>query len=50
MRNMLPAVCCVLGSGMIGFFSKQLDTSTGMLLFSAGIFLLVASIAVICKR
>ena len=50
MKKILQVICCALGSGMIGFFAKQLDTVVGSVGFTLGVVLLVVSIMIICKK
>ena len=49
-KKAIQITCCATGSGMIGFFANQLNTTVGALCFSLGIILLVASIAIISKK
>jgi len=47
MKKILQIICCALGSGMIGFFTNQLNTVHGCVLFTCGVEMLVASIVII---
>ncbi len=50
MKTMIQIICCAVGSGMIGFFAKQLDTVVGSVCFTLGIVMLVASTSIMCKK
>ena len=50
MKKVLQVICCAVGSGMIGFFAKQLDTVVGSVCFTLGIVILVASTIIMCKK
>ncbi len=50
MRKIVQTACCVLGSGMIGFFANQLNTVIGSVLFTLGVVMLVISIVLIAKQ
>ena len=50
MKKIIQIICCAVGSGMIGFFANQLNTSVGSLCFTIGIVLLVNSIILISKQ
>lgn len=48
-EKILYAITCALGSGMIGFFSNDLNEIYGILLFTIGVILMVSSIIKLCK-
>ena len=48
-KKILYAITCALGSGMIGFFAKELNTIYGCILFGFGVGLMVYSIINLSK-
>ena len=48
-KKILYVITCALGSGMVGFFAKDLNVIYGIILFSLGIALMVYSIINISK-
>lgn len=48
-KKLLYAITCALGSGMIGFFAKDLNEIYGSILFTIGIILMVSSIIKLSK-
>lgn len=48
-KKLLYVITCVLGSGILGYFSKDLNTVYGTILFSIGIALMVYSIINLSK-
>ena len=50
MKKTLQISTCALGSGLIGFFSNQLDSISGCIFFTIGICMLVTSILFISKQ
>ena len=49
MKKVLQAICCAVGSGMIGFFANRLNTVGGSVCFTLGIVLLAVSIILMSK-
>ncbi len=49
MKKAFHVICCATGSGMIGFFAKQLNTVVGCVFFTLGVALLVGSIILVSK-
>lgn len=43
-KKLLYTITCALGSGMIGFFAKDLNNTYGSVLFTVGVILMVSSI------
>lgn len=50
MKKIIQTACCALGSGMIGYFANQLDSSMGIVFFIIGVIMLVGSIVSISKQ
>lgn len=50
MNNTIWIICCILGTLMIGFFAKDLDSGLGVVLYTIGVFLLSFSIGNITKN
>ena len=50
MKKAFQAICCAVGSGMIGFFANQLNTVVGSLCFTLGVILLITSIILVSKQ
>ena len=48
-KKILNAIMCSLGSGMVGFFAKDLNEIYGSILFTIGIVLMVSSIIKLSK-
>ena len=48
-KKLLYGLTCALGSGMVGFFAKDLSAVYGVILFSIGIALMVYSIVNLSK-
>lgn len=50
MNNTIWIICLILGSLMIGFFAKELNSCLGVVLYTIGVFLLSFSILNITKN
>jgi len=48
-KTRLYAITCALGSGLVGFFAKDLNEIYGIILFTIGIALMVYSIINLSK-
>ena len=50
MKKAFNVICCVAGSGLIGFFANQLNTVVGCVFFTLGVAMLVGSIILVSKQ